>query len=148
MENLYETDYYGWLNQQIRLLNAGQLSKADIQNIAEEMGDMGKKLLRELESRLKILLMHLLKWQYQPDRRSTSWQLTIKVQRRDLVRLLEKNPSLKARIQDTLPLAYEDARTEAAIETGMLEDHFPPSCLWSFDEIMDFEFWPEQWTDS
>jgi hypothetical protein len=77
----HENDFYAWTQEQAHLLRTGQLHQIDLQNIAEEIEDMGRSERRQLESRLEILIMHLLKWQFQPNLRSRSWQLTIKEQR-------------------------------------------------------------------
>ena len=82
--NLYEHDFYDWANTQAALLRSGKLEAADIENIAEEIESMGKGERRELENRLVVLLLHLLKWQFQPERRGKSWRATIRIQRRDL----------------------------------------------------------------
>jgi hypothetical protein len=141
---LYETDFYAWANEQAALLRSGKLSLADIENIAEEIESMGKTEKRELLSRLKVLLMHLLKWQFQPVGRSVSWQLTIKEQRREVVRHLADNPSLKGRLAETMADAYGDAIIAAARETSLPEDTFPTECPWSFEQITDPAFWPDQ----
>jgi len=141
---LYETDFYAWANEQAALLRAGKLSAADIEHIAEEIESMGRTEKRELINRLKVLLMHLLKWQCQPVGRSISWQLTIKEQRREVARHLADNPSLKARLPETMADAYGDAVIAAARETSMPEDTFLTDCPWSFEEIMDAAFWPDQ----
>ena len=146
-QDLYETDYYAWVNKQLDLLRSGQWEAADIQNLIEEIEDLGKKVKRELESRLKVLLMHLLKWQYQPDRRGVSWEITIKGQRRDLKKFLSENPSLKHKLDEAVANAYEEAVYYAHIETGYPEEDFPPSCIWSFDQFMDPSFWPERFKD-
>lgn len=83
-ESLYDIDFYGWTNQQAELLRTGKIAEADIKNIAEEIEDMGKNLKRELENRLKILFIHLLKWQYQPGYRGNSWRYSIEEQRAEL----------------------------------------------------------------
>jgi hypothetical protein len=141
--DLYEHDFYAWANEQAALLRSGQLSAADIEHIAEEIESMGKTEKRELISRLKILLMHLLKWQFQPVGRSVSWQLTIKEQRREVARHLADNPSLKARLPETMADAYGDAIIAAARETSMPEAAFPAECTWSFEQIMTPDFWPD-----
>lgn len=87
----HETDFYAWTNEQVQLLKTGQLNQIDWQNIAEEIEDMGRSEKRQLESRLEVLIMHLLKWQFQPNLRSRSWQLTIKEQRLRLEKILQKN---------------------------------------------------------
>ena len=140
---LYDQDFYAWANEQAALLRSGQLSAADIEHIAEEIESMGKTEKRELISRLKVLLMHLLKWQFQPVVRSVSWQLTIKEQRREAARHLADNPSLKGRLSETMADAYGDAIIAAARETSLPEDVFPTECPWSFEQIMDVGFWPE-----
>ena len=146
-QDLYENDYYAWVNQQLKLLRSGQWHAADIQNLIEEIEGMAKKVKRELESRLTVLLMHLLKWQYQPDRRGASWEITIKGQRREIVNLLSDNPSLKSKLQETISKAYQQAAYYAHIETGYPEEDFPPDCLWAFDQFMDSGFWPERFKD-
>ena len=140
--SLYDRDFYAWANEQAALLRAGKLSQADIEHIAEEIESMGRTEKRELISRLKLLVMHLLKWQFQPVARSISWQLTVKEQRREVARHLADNPSLKARLGETMSDAYGDAIIAAARETSLPEEVFPADCPWSFDEMMNPEFWP------
>ncbi len=141
--SLYDTDYYAWANEQAALLRSGQLSAADIENIAEEIESMGKGEKRELVNRLTVLLLHLLKWQYQSDRRCASWEVTIRNQRRALSRHLKDNPSLKPKVPEAVEDAYGDARGDAYAETGLLETTFPATCPWSFEQMMDNGFWPE-----
>lgn len=143
MTSLYEADFYAWANQQASLLRAGKLSSADIANIAEEIESMGKSEKRELVSRLTILLLHLLKWQFQPGLRGNSWRYTIRVQRRDLARHLGDNPSLLAQLPGVLADAYASAILLAAGETGLPEATFPTVCPWSYPQVADAEFWPE-----
>jgi hypothetical protein len=141
---LYETDFYAWANEQAALLRSGKLSLADIENIAEEIESMGKSEKRELVSRLTVLMLHLLKWQFQPLLQGASWRTTIRIQRIDITDHLEDNPSLRAQVPEIIVRAYTKARVEAAAETGMGEDTFPASCPWSFDQMMDPSFWPDQ----
>lgn len=143
MSTLYDTDFYAWANEQAALLRAGQLSAADIANIAEEIESMGKAEKRELVSRLTVLLLHLLKWQYQSKRRGRSWRLTMKEQRRQLFRHLRDNPSLSDKLTEAIADAYGDAILEAARETKLPETTFPIACPWSFDQMMDDDFSPE-----
>jgi len=141
--SLYEADFYAWANQQAALLRAGDLTAADIEQIAEEIESMGRSEKRELLSRLAVLLMHLLQWQHQPTLRGNSWRATIKVQRRELERHLADNPSLKARLPELIATAYEDATLLAARETGLAESVFSTCSPWSFQEMMDDGSWPE-----
>ena len=141
--SLYDQDFYAWANEQAALLRTGNLSAADIEHIAEEIESMGKAEKRELVSRLAVLLLHLLKWQFQPARRGSSWEATITVQRHALADHLDDNPSLKAKLVETIAKAYRDAALLAAGETYMPKATFPQTCPWSFGQIMDEEFWPE-----
>ncbi len=141
--NLYEHDFYAWANEQAALLRSGNLAMADIEHIAEEIESMGKTEKRELASRLAVLLLHLLKWQSQPERRGASWESTIEIQRIDLDVHLRDNPSLKALLGETIAHAYQKARIGAAAETGLPKTSFPTACPWTFDQIMDAEFWPD-----
>lgn len=139
----YEADFFAWANEQAALLRAGRLSAADIEHIAEEIEDMGRAEQRELENRLKQLLLHLLKWRFQPERRGSSWQASIRIQRVEITKHIKKNPSLKADIAETMSDAYEIAQIAAAGETGLLETVFPAECPWSYEQIMDAGFWPD-----
>lgn len=139
----YEADFFAWANEQAALLRAGKLSAADIEHIAEEIEDMGRAEQRELENRLKQLLLHLLKWRFQPERRGSSWQASIRIQRVEIAKHIKKNPSLKADIAETMSDAYEVAQIAAAGETGLLETVFPAECPWSYEQIMDAGFWPD-----
>lgn len=142
--SLYESDFYAWANEQAALLRAGKLSAADIGNIAEEIESMGRSEKRELVNRLAVLLLHLLKWRYQPKRRGSSWEATIRTQRLQLRDHLADSPSLKARLDEAIASAYERAIIVAADETGLAEDTFPTACPWPFERLMDADFWPEE----
>ena len=141
--SLYDQDFYAWSNQQAALLRAGKLSQADIENIAEEIESMGKSEKKELVSRLRVLMLHLMKWQFQPEGRGSSWQRTIKVQRVDLQAHMLQNPSLEAQLPVSIASAYEGAVIEAADETGLPEERFPSLCPYSYDQMMDPGFWPD-----
>jgi hypothetical protein len=140
--SLYKQDFYAWTSQQAGLLRTGQLDCADIDNIAEEIESMGRSEKRELVNRLVVVLVHLLKWQFQPAFRGNSWRLTIKGQRRGLNRLLRDNPSLKAQIDQAFADAYGDARIEAERETGLASETFPDACPFAFEQAVSDDFWP------
>jgi len=142
--SLYERDFYAWANEQASLLRAGRLSEADLANIAEEIESMGRVEKRELVSRLKVLLTHLLKWQFQPGLWSTSWRLSIEEQRREVADHLADNPSLKDKLPEELASAYRKAILAAASETGFDSTTFPRACPWTYEQIMDTAFWPEE----
>ena len=137
----HETDFYAWTNEQVQLLKTGQLNQIDWQNIAEEIEDMGRSEKRQLESRLEILIMHLLKWQFQPNLRSRSWQLTIKEQRLRLEKILQKNPSLQPTLTEAIEDVYPLATLSAERETGL--SLFPETCPYTLIEILSPEFLPE-----
>jgi hypothetical protein len=139
---LYDQDFYAWANEQARLLRAGKLSEADIEHIAEEIESMGRTEKRELISRLTVLLLHLLKWEFQPDRRGASWEATIHIQRRDLADHLDDNPSLTSKLEDAVVAAYDRAIYAAAAETDLPRQTFPAMCPWAYDQITNKDFWP------
>jgi len=141
--SLYDRDFYAWANQQAGLLRAGKLSEADLEHIAEEIESMGKSEKRELVSRLTVLLLHLLKWEFQPVRRGASWRLSIANPRDALTDHLADNPSLQSVLEASIDTAYRRARRDAALETGLSESTFPTTCPWSFTDMMDEDFWPE-----
>jgi hypothetical protein len=142
MSDLYEQDYYAWANEQAALLRAGKLSAADIGNIAEEIESMGRGEKRELVNRLIVLLLHMLKWKFQPALQSPSWRRSMTVQRHALVRHITDNPSLKSKVSEAIRDAYRDAVLGAADETGLSEGTFPEVCPWSFDQMTAEDFWP------
>lgn len=141
--SLYDLDFYAWANEQAALLRSGNLAAADIVHIAEEIESMGKTEKRELVSRLAVLLLHLLKWQFQPMLQGMSWRASIRIQRRDITRHLADNPSLKAKLGETIEDAYGNAIIRAAAETGLPESTFPSVCPWTFDRFIAEDFWPE-----
>jgi hypothetical protein len=139
---LYDRDFYAWANEQAALLRDGKIAQADIDHIAREIESMGKTEKRELVSRLTVLLLHLLKWRFQPAKRSVSWETSVKVQRNLLADHLEDNPSLKPLIPRAIERAYQIGSLEAIAETGLPATCFPAECPWSPDQIMDPDFWP------
>jgi hypothetical protein len=141
--SLYDRDFYAWADQQAALLRAGRLSEADIENIAEEIESMGRSEKRELVNQLTVLLLHLLKWQFQPSFRGNSWRLTIEEQRYRLEDHLKDNPSLKAQLGQAMRDAYRLARVEAERETGFARKTFPAECPYTCDQAMNPDFWPE-----
>jgi hypothetical protein len=142
MPSNYEHDFYAWAREQAALLRAGKISSADIENIAEEIESMGRGEKRELVNRLDILLLHLLKWEFQPGFRSQSWRASIREQRIRLATHLKDNPSLKSKLDDAIKEAYQLAVIEAGRETGLPEGAFPAVCPYTFAQAIDAEFWP------
>jgi hypothetical protein len=140
---LYDRDFFAWTQRNAELLRAGRFDQADIEHIAEEIEDMGRSERRELDSRLEVLLQHLLKWRAQPDRRGRSWTGTIPLQRRELNKLLSQMPSLKPALAKGLKEAYRGGVVRASIETDIPQFDFPRSCPFTLDEILDPDFFPE-----
>jgi hypothetical protein len=140
---IYERDFHAWTNEQATLLRAGCLSDIDVAHVAEEIEALGRSERRELVNRLSVLLLHLLKWSYQPDLRGRSWELTVKEQRRQLARHLKNNPSLGSWTDEAMADAYGDAVLRAELEMNLLRDMLPWSCPYRFEQAMDEAFWPD-----
>src|SRR5271169_6851417 len=132
-----EADLYSWAVHQAELLRAGRLAEIDALAIAEEIDDVGEEQYDKLESALRVLMLHLLKWTHRSDSRSRSWTLTIREQRRRVLRQLRKNPGLRSRLDEALGDAYEDARDEASAETGLPLKVFPAERPFEYAEIME-----------
>src|ERR1700735_1674107 len=119
-------DLYSWALHQAELLRAGRLSEIAPVAIAEEIDDVGEEQYDKLESALRVVMLHLLKWDHQPERRSRSWTLSILKHRKRALRQLRRNPGLRSRLDEALEAAYEDAQLEASSETGLPVKAFPP----------------------
>jgi len=141
--SLYDLDFYRWIQHQVETLRAKKFSELDLDNLIEEMEAVGRSEKRSLTSSLSLVLMHLLKWQYQPDLRSKSWMFTIRNQRNEVIAILEDSPSLKSFMETAIERAWEKALIEAEKETGIESGRFPQTCPWTFDEFMNNDFWPE-----
>lgn len=140
---LYDTDFYAWSRQQADLLERQDFAHLDLTNLIEEIEDMGKNRQRELSSRLQVLLAHLLKWHFQPAKRSPSWRATIRIQRSEIADLLADNPSLRPQLPTFISRAYPKAQQAAWGETGLDEESFPLVCPYTQAQIFDDTFFPE-----
>jgi len=136
----YENDFYAWLLQNAQLIRQGQFSKIDRDNIAEELEGMARSDKRQLASRLAVLLAHLLKWELQPDKRSSNWRGTIKEQRKRILKLLAESPSLKNELYSQLVDTYESAIIIASNDTGISEFDFPSRCPFELEQILNEHF--------
>jgi hypothetical protein len=134
--SLYDEDFAVWTAETARLLRAGLFDEVDIEHVAEEIEDMGKRDKRELHSRLTVLILHLLKWKRQPES-------TLLAQRAELDRLLEDSPSLRRTIAAAIAKVYPDVRQLAESETGLPGAAFPSECPFTTDQILDRAFLPE-----
>jgi Domain of unknown function DUF29 len=136
----YDRDFYSWSLDQARLLREGQWAQIDRDNIADEIESLGREQFNKLESALRVLLMHILKWEHQPKRRSRSWIISIKDQRLAINHILADNPGLRPRIPEAIARAYSRAILAAAKETKLDEAIFPERLIYSFEDIMKREF--------
>jgi Domain of unknown function DUF29 len=142
-ETPYDTDFYAWLQTQAAHLRAKEWNGLDIDNLAEELDSLGRSERNAVWSHLRILLLHLLKWAYQPDRRGRSWRRSILLARQHLTRRLQDSPSLRPELPAFVSEAYANARHLAAVETDLPIAAFPEICPWTLDQIEDEAFLPE-----
>ena len=138
----YDDDYHAWVLEQIALLKAGRFGDLDVPHLTDELKDLGNMTKREIESRLTVLLQHLLKWQFQPDKRSNSWRATIIEQRRRINAELADSPSLRRYPASVIAEEYVPARLRAADGTAIALNRFPATCSFSATEALDDAFWP------
>jgi len=143
MSSTYDTDFHAWATENAALIRQGRVSEVDFEHIAEELESMGGSERQALSSRLTELLMHLLKWKYQPERRGSSWVTSINKQRIGIDALLEESPSLKHQLPERLRKAYPKARRYAAVETRLPLATFPEDCPFSIEETLSPESWPD-----
>ena len=137
--DLYDADLLAWLEQQAGYLRAGQLDRLDVAHLIEELEEMGGSQRRELKHRLEVLLMHMLKCDAQPRRRSRSWQSTIIDQRARIEDLLAQSPSLRHGLEEVAQRAFAVAAKRAVIETGLKRSAFPAALSYSLAAILEDE---------
>jgi Domain of unknown function DUF29 len=145
----YEDDMYTWSRQQAAALRRAARSRVNLPdpiefaNVAEEIDSLGISQPHELASRYRVLLMHLLKWQYQADKRTLSWRSTVNTQRDEIADLLERSPGLKPKCRTELAKAYRRARAAAAGETELPIETFLAQCPWTPAQVESTTFWPQ-----
>ena len=142
-QQLYDTDFVQWIDQAAQLLQQGRFDELDIENLIEEVEDLGKRDRRALCSDLKIVLLHLLKWEFQPEQRSRSWQSSIREHRQRIERMFKDSPSLRAYLEQEYLDCYAKARPLAADETGLALTTFPLDCPYTTEQMLDHEFLPD-----
>ncbi len=138
----YEKDLYTWALEQASLLRRRKFDEIDLEHLIEEIEDISKSEKRTLQSFLEILLMHLLKWQFQPSHQGRSWKFTIIEQRKRIESHLEENLGLKSKLPELIKKAYGYAVTGAIRETGLSIKVFPQECPWTYEQFMNPDFWP------
>ena len=139
---LYETDYLQWIETTAEKLHSRDYANVDWDNLIEEIEDMGRSERRSLESNLIVVLLHLLKWQYQPERRSGSWEASIIEHRRRIKKALKESPSLQPYLESIFAEAYVEAVKQAKAETGLPLEAFPLQCPYKLTAVVDDEFLP------
>lgn len=142
-QNLYEQDYNLWLKQTIQQLQIRRFAELDLSNLIEELEGMSRREKRAIYSNLKIILMHLLKYRYQPAKRSNSWRSTIREHRQRLKRAFQDSPSLQGYCNEIFQECYQDAKELAADETGLALDAFPTKSPFSLEDTLATEYLPE-----
>jgi Domain of unknown function DUF29 len=142
--DLYEADFYEWTQQQARLLRERRWDDLDLENLIDEVESVGRSEKKEIYSRLKVLLAHLLKWKYQPGARAAGWSGTIREQRERLSMVLEGSPSLGGQPETAFARAYLSARLLAAKETGIDFTLFPEACPFTVEQALDEDFLPKE----
>jgi hypothetical protein len=139
----YEIDYAGWVFEQVERLRSRAVDELDLAHIAEELEDLGKSERRALGSHVRNLMIHLLKWEHQPERRGTSWRLSIENHRSEIYELMLESPSLKVHLKNQVEKQYNQARRSAALETGLPPERFPERCPYTKEQLVDPQFLPE-----
>jgi uncharacterized protein DUF29 len=135
LTDLYQSDETAWLDTMAELIAEGKHQDLDYAHLQEFLADMAKRDRREVESRLVVLLAHLLKWTHQKKKRTGSWQATVFVQSRDLARMLDSR-TLAKHAQEVLADVYKDAVKAAAAETGLADTSFSKKCPWTIDDLL------------
>jgi hypothetical protein len=140
----YDADFYEWAKEQAAALRARHFELLDFENLAEEIEGLARSDWRELRSRVVQILVHLLKSQFQPGRRSRSWEATLALQRTEIEAVVRDSPSLRREVAELIDDAYASARRIAAKEIRLEQwsERFPPTCPWSVEQILDADFYP------
>jgi hypothetical protein len=146
-QKLYDIDYLKWIETTLEKLQLRDHSNIDWENLIEEIADMGRSERRSFESNLVALLMHLLKWEFQPDKRSSSWKGTIVQHRRRIRKSLQNSPSLKPYLEEVFSECYSDAVEQSSAETGLSIETFPQLCVYTSAEVLDSHFLPDLLSD-
>ena len=129
-------------DEEARLLLTARNRRFDIEEFVEEIEHVGGSERREIRNRMAVLLAHLLKWEFQPDRRSNSWRATVTEQRSEIAAVIRRNPSLKSSPETAIASVYKAAAMKASKEIGLSLSHMPATCSYGVSDILDHQFWP------
>jgi hypothetical protein len=140
--HLYDQDFYLWIETTAKQLKEGKFSEIDLENLIEEIECMGRSEKKAIKSNLIVVLLHLLKYKYQPEKRSNSWKGSIREHRRRLNEAIAESPSLKPYFQEVFSQCYQDARKQASDETGLSLETFNTNSPFTADECLNEEFLP------
>ncbi|HBW56319.1 MAG TPA: DUF29 domain-containing protein [Oscillatoriales bacterium UBA8482] len=140
--SLYDQDFYLWLQTTINVLKQGKFAEVDLENLLEELESMGRSEKNALKSNLRILVMHLLKYKYQPEKRTNSWRYTITEHRQRLQDTLKTSPSLYRFFEEIFNESYQNARKLASDETGLSINEFTPESPFTVEEVLNPDFLP------
>ena len=143
MSSLYESDFHRWATEQAAALKCQRYEMLDWENLGEEIAGLARSERRELRNRLRVLLLHLLKWRPQPIRRGPGWKFTIDEQRERIAELLAESASLSGSLDEALKQAWHGARRDAMRATGLAENALAQDCPWPVSEALDQQFLPE-----
>ena len=138
----YEEDLVAWMENQIGLLRAHKFEQLDLENLLEELEGMVRHERRGLSSRVELVLLHLLKHQYQPSRRSRSWLLTLNEQRNQIEDRIEDSPSLRRELKGYMDSRYPRVAKRASLQTRLPLSTFPAACPYTVDQLLDQDFLP------
>jgi len=143
VNQLYQQDFYLWLEQTVQDLKAGNLTELDLVNLIDEVESMGNNEKQSIESNLEVVLMHLIKYKYQSEKRTNSWLFTILKHRRRLHKSFKSSPSLKRHFLQEFEDCYNGARELASVETGIPIKTFPTESPFSPEQVLDKSYLPE-----
>ena len=139
----YDTDFYAWTQAQAAALRAKDVAALDLEHLAEEIESLGKRDRRAVESYCEVIVLHLLKWVYQPTRRTPSWRTSVRNARNRLEKILRDSETLRHHAAGELAACYRRAYAGATDETGLPLETFPEACPWTITQVLDADFWPE-----
>ena len=143
-ESAYDVDFHAWTSRQSVALQNGRFAELDLDNLAEEIRDLGGEVFGKLRSSFRVILVHMLKWDHQPERRSRSWAGSIDTHRIIIGDVIDNNPSLRPRQDEAVAYAFRLARVRAAVEMKRDKDSLPAICPYSLDDILNRDFpWPQ-----